>query len=471
MIALALLLLLPLALAESPDRSAPPAVVPPPPPPWPAPAVYALSDGKPVWIIERHDQPLVRIELSARRGSADLADPLGARMAQALLDRGTTRREAQDWQDALDAEAATVDLGMGALRAWADVEALAGEEEAALRLALEAFVHPAFDRQELRRTRKDWRTARAEAWTSSAEVEDAALRQAVYPADHPLGARTIPADYRRLRKHRVQRAWKELLTTAQPAILVVGDVTPAHILPLLEATWAGALPGRRVSPPLPAPPPTGLRLILVDQPGTRQTMLSASLPGLPADHPEAPAQLLAIHALGGSFTSRLNSNLREDKGYTYGADAWLDTWPGHSRIRASTSVGVEHSAAALQELIVELDRMASAPPSPAEVEAARNGLFVSGARALDSLEGAAWPFGLALSEGAPPNRPRARVEALAATRPEEVAATAARLFGSPDRVIVIVGDREQIEPALDAAGLSPTAIWDRKRLILERRAL
>jgi hypothetical protein len=63
------------------------------------------------------------------------------------------------------------------------------------------------------------------------------------------------------------------------------------------------------------------------------------------------------------------------------------------------------------------------------------------------------------------------VEALAATRPEEVAATAARLFASPDRVIVIVGDREQIEPALDAAGLSPTAIWDRKRLILERRAL
>lgn len=468
---LALLLLLPLALAEGPDRSAPPAVTPPPPPPWPIPAVFALSDGTPVWIIERHDQPLVRIELSARRGSADLADPLGGRMAQALLDRGTTQREAQDWHDALDAEGATVDLGMGVQRAWADVEALAGAEQAALALAREAFVQPAFDRQELRRTRKDWQRAREEAWTSSAEVRDAALREAVYPADHPLGARSIPADYRRLRKKRVERAWQELLATAQPAILVVGDTTPAHILPLLEATWAGALPGDQVGPPLAAPPPTGQRLILIDQPGTSQTLISASLPGLPPEHPEAPAQLLAVHALGGSFTSRLNSNLREDKGYTYGADAWIDAWTRHSRIRASTSVAVEHSAAALQELIIELDRMASSPPSPAEVEAARNGLFVVDARTLDSLEGAAWPYGSALAEGAPPDRPRRRVEALAATRPEEVAATAARLFASPDRVIILVGDRERIEPALDAAGLSPTAIWDRKRLILERRAL
>ena len=101
----------------------------------------------------------------------------------------------------------------------------------------------------------------------------------------------------------------------------------------------------------------------------------------------------------------------------------------------------------------ELDRMASSPPSPAEVEAARNGLFVVDARTLDSLEGAAWPFGIALAEGAPPDRPRSRVEALAATRPETVAATAARLFSGPDRVLIIVGDRERIEDRSRRAGV------------------
>jgi zinc protease len=454
-----------------PDRSAPPPVLDPSPPPFPPVQVLALSDGTPVWLIERHELPLIRVEVSLRRGSLDLDDPLPALMAEALLGEGTTHREATELDDALSDLGAELDLGLGALRAWADLSLIRGTEAEALALQREALLEPRLPRDELRRTRRAWIRERREAWRSGDAVLSAALTEAVYPAEHPLGIVYGARDYRGLRLRAVRAAWATELESAQPMFLVVGDTTAAAILPELERAWAGRLPGEAVAPPLAPPPKHGRRLILVDQPGTSQTLITLSLPAPVPGSADEVAFTLANTVLGGTFTSRLNRNLREEKGYTYGVYSEINGWPGHARCQISTSVEAKFAALAVAELLSELARMGSHPPDAVELRAARNALLLSGNDALTTLAGLGYPFGRAQTWGDAPEAVGARYAALAATTDAEVVAAARRLSAEgAEPIVVIVGDAEVVEPLLEAAGLAPDARWDRRRLVAGRRA-
>jgi zinc protease len=457
------LLVAALAIAAPEERRTP--LVPPlQQPTMPEPQVLALSDGTPVWWIVREGVPLVRVEVSLRLGHLAAPDPVALRIAGALLSQGTASHPGADWQGALGALGAESSTGVGTLRAWADVEMLAGTEAEAVPLLADAVRSPAFSRADVRRVRRVWAESADAAWRSGARVMDAANVLAVYPADHPRGRLDTARDYRRVTRRRVRAAWRWLLENGAPAVFVVGDAQPGALLPLLDAAWAG-LPGHR-EPALEQPPMgAGSRLILVDHPGSELALVRVSLPGPGALDPDLPATRVAAQVLGGGFTSRLNTRLREDLGITYGAGSSLVLNPGFGRLNLDTSVAPEDTVVALTELNDAVLRMGLLPPSGSELRAARRALVLEHSQTLSTLRTLAFPYGEAQLLGLGPGAPAANAIALSAVDDPTAVAAARRVADSDDAIWVIVADRFTVEPLLEAAGWTPDAIWSGEAVV------
>jgi len=446
-------------LAERPD------VTPTPPPRMPVPSTHRLSDGTPVWVLPRLGLPLVRIELTLRTGWLDAPDPLAAKMAGTLLDEGAGRWSGAEWSQALESLGAQAALGVTALRAWADVEALSGTEAAAISLLAEAVLDPALARRDVRQRRRRWVRGQRDGWRSGRAVHHAALTRAIYPPDHPLGAITSTRQMRRLSVRRVRAAWRGLLQRGSPALLVAGDTTAERILPVLEAAWAGRLPGTLKHGSLPRPPPAGPELILVDHPGSAQAQITLSLPAPGAGTPELRAAERVGHVLAGAFTSRLVTTLRERMGLAYGVESTLRAWPGHGRLEISTAVAPEAVALALDAIHGELWAMQLRPPDAEETAGSVASALREAAASRARPAALAHRYGQLQLLGRPPTAARDDLAEVAALTPAALTEAVAMLLDTDDVVWVVLGDRPRCEPALEAGGWPPDRIWSGRALV------
>jgi predicted Zn-dependent peptidase len=173
---------------------------------------------------------------------------------------------------------------------------------------------------------------------------------------------------------------------------------------------------------------------------------------VPRAHPDYPALQLANLVFGGYFSSRLVENIREDKGYTYGAHSGIEFVPGGGVLGLETDVASDVTAAALLETRYELGRLVAVPPTAAEVDAARAYAIGSLAISLDSQGGLASSINAMAAVGLTLDWLRSYPARLSAVTPEEVAAAALRFFGPSAVTGVVVGDASVIGPALRALG-------------------
>lgn len=431
------------------------------PPPAPVPAVHTLSDGTPVWVLHTPGAALVRLEVSFLEGHLHTSDPQALRLAGALLGEAPAGG-ARAWSRRLERAGGVAALGVGAQRSWADVEVLAGREEVAVALAVDATVAARFPRREVREFREAWTRSGTTGWRSGSRVLEAATAAATYPADHPRARVDGPAVWAEVSPRRVRRAWAAALD-APRAIVVAGDVDVETLLPTLDAAWRGGGAGRVATS---VPPPAGeARLILVDHPGAPQALVRGSLPAPGRLDPELPAAQVLTQVLGGGFTSRLNVRLREDLGITYGAGASLSLAASHGRLLMDVTVSPGDAGLALDELNDALLMLELRPPDAAEVEAARRALRIAEDRAAERLDGRVYPYGEALALGRSPGAVAADRAARDAVVPSEVQVAAAAVAGADDIAWIVVGDAERLVPVLQERGWIPDAIWSGRDLV------
>jgi predicted Zn-dependent peptidase len=202
-------------------------------------------------------------------------------------------------------------------------------------------------------------------------------------------------------------------------------------------------------------------VVLVDRPGAPQTLVLAVRP-LPAlEGADRAARELAGVALGGGFTSRLNQNLREKHGYTYGAGSRLDQVASQARLTVSTSVQTEVTGAALREIRAELDGLGTGGLPAAEAgkarETARSGL----AEALGASAGLVRLLAEDVLAGRPPSALRDEVAALDQASAARVdAAARGGTFAFDGLTLVLVGDRAAVLPQLEKAGVPAATLLD-----------
>jgi predicted Zn-dependent peptidase len=192
--------------------------------------------------------------------------------------------------------------------------------------------------------------------------------------------------------------------------------------------------------------------LVVDRPGAVQTNIRMGGPAVPRTDPDYPALALAVTVFSGYFTSRLNDNIREQKGYTYGAHSRVEHRRVASQITVSADVGRDVTAAALVEIFYELGRMVSLPVTQPELDAARRYVQGTLAMGIQTQSGLTSYLGSLVSAGLPVDYLRDYPAALEEVGVDDVLAAARRFLGPDQLTTVLVGDAATVVPAVEPLG-------------------
>ena len=271
--------------------------------------------------------------------------------------------------------------------------------------------------------------------------------------DHPI-TREMPTEaaVTAVTAEEVRALQSASLVPRGSILTLVGDVDPVTAIADVEKLLRGWTSDRAARELTPPPPITASDLELVHRPGSVQSQLRLTAPGVGRGHSAYAALQLANLVFGGYFSSRWMENIREDKGYTYGAHSGVEFVPGGGVLGLETDVASDVTAAALLETRYELGRLVAVPPTAAEVDAARAYAIGSLAISLDSQGGLASSISALAADDLTLDWLGGHPARLAAVTVEEIAAVALRFFAPTAVTGVIVGDADVIGPGVRALG-------------------
>jgi len=443
------------------DRSHPPQPGPPRPLRLPAFERKALSNGLPVVLVGLHEVPVVEVVLVVRAGAT--ADPVGreglASMTADMLDEGAGGRDALALADAIDFLGATLETGADWDASTVSLRVPVARLTDALPLMADVALRPDFPDKELARLRKEALTALLQARDVPGRIASRALAEAVFGQAHRYG-RPETGDAPSLSAMNVAdlRGFHDAhYAPAAATLVVVGDVTAESVLPLLERAFGAwkAPVASAAAPAVPAPSPARGRTVwLVDKPGSVQSAIRIGRVGLSWNDPQYATNEVMNTLLGGSFTSRLNDNLREKHGYTYGARSTFMRHRTAGLFVAVADVQTDKTAPALTEFMNELGRIRT-PATPEEAERARSYAALGYASEFETTPQVA----AHVVEKVVYDLPDGFFEQFV---PKALAVDAAAIQKAADAsvdprhiAIVVVGDRAKIEGPVRALNLGP----------------
>lgn len=315
----------------APDRSQPPKTGPAPALKLPSIQRQKLSNGLSVWLIELHDVPIVQANLIIGSGGADdpAERPGTASLTAAMLDEGAGTRGALELADAIEFLGAEINTSStfdaSAVRLNVPVARLAD----ALPLMADVALKPTFPANELERLRKERLTDLLQARDDPAEIVRIAFPRLVFGARHRYGTSAVgtEASLQSIRLDDLRTFYSSNYRPDNSTLIVVGDVASAKAMPMLEQAfggWRAEGPPRTRTIVVDPPQLTRRQIYLIDKPGAAQSQIRIGWIGVPRSTNDYASLQVLNTILGGSFTSRLNQNLREQHGYTYGAASTFD---------------------------------------------------------------------------------------------------------------------------------------------------
>jgi zinc protease len=430
-----------------------------------APTTFTLGNGLPVVAVPRHIAPIVALQLVVRSGAdADPAAQAGLAAATAdMLDEGAGERGALEIARALETLGAELFLGASRDGSSLSLSVPTPGFEQALAIAAEVALHPRFAEADWTRVQNDRATALVQRRDQAEAVAGLVADRVLFGDAHPYGrpAAGYERTMRSIAVADLRRFHDAHWRPGNATLVVTGDFDPAALRGRLEQAFGGW--ARGVVPkagPAPAPPRQRPRLVLVDKPGAPQTVLRLVGPGLARGSSDRPPAVLLATVLGGSFTSRLNFNLREQKGYTYGANASFQFLRRPGPFVAASSVFTNVTDAALTEFLKELTALRSGDVKPEELTKARALQQQRVAEALATTAGTAGTYADLALYGLPLDEPARFLRAINKADGRALKRLAARAIEPPRMTIVAVGDRKVIEPRLRALGLPAPELRD-----------
>ena len=442
-------------IATTPDRTAPPAVLPPAVMALPAMTTEELRPGLTLSHLQVAGVRKIEVMVMFEIGSVDLCGM--SQDCQAMINIWELASEQTD----AVTMAATLDALDGNLYSWMGLT-MGGLEltipraglDDGLALLSEVLYTPKLSRKEHRRSTQNTLDWYQETGPSDmGQVASAARRQAFYEATHPRGRRADLRARKSIKRSDLLDVHARLLSSAPLHVLVVGDLGREEIEPKLVALLDGiGVPGERSRPPAHAAP-TASSVVAVDMPGPQAAIrMITAAPG--RKHDDLIAIAAVDFALGGSFTSRLNGNLREEKGWTYGAGSSYSRYSDHGSWSVSVDVEAENVAGAVGEIRAEIDAIAQDGITADEVEASWLDSVTWWNRRLETAGSAASFYQRLILQEASLDLWSEQLDASKILSAEE-GRDAAQAWISADspRLWIIVGDRTQIEDQVDGMGL------------------
>ncbi len=453
--------------AQGYDRTKAPALAPAPALTVPAVRTSRLANGAALRVVEHRELPLVQLTLQVGGGGRlDNGMPGLASFTANMLDEGAGTRDA----NALQSELAFLGAALFTSADWDNttisLKVSRRNLERALDLMADIVLRPTFASAEVRRQRDLRLAALLQARDQARAIGGLAFNQLMFPAGHPynhsLGGDSVTTA--KLDSAMVRTFYEGAMRPSRAAFTVVGDLTEADARRLIEARfngWRAAGPERTPAPVLVTPTRIeGMKVYLVDKPSAAQSVIYIGAPGVERTTVDYAAIQVMNTILGGSFSSRLMTNLRETKGYTYGANSGFQWRPLPGPFIASSDVRTNVTDSSLVEFFKELRLIRDSLVSPVELERAKAYLKLGLPGDLESTSQiagqittlAAWNLPLTwLQEYA------GKIDAITAA---DVQRVAQRYIPLPNVMILIVGDLSKIRAGVEALNLGPLTVLD-----------
>ena len=425
---------------------------------------FKLENGLTIIHHYRPNLPLVSAYLTFKSGSdANPVDKPGlASLTAALLDEGTKTRSALQIAD----EVATLgaSLSIYALPDESSIELFSLKKNFAkvAEILADIALNPSFPVEEIERQRASRLAELAQTRDNAEALAEIASVAALYGFSHPYGYPVVGTEtsLKSTSREDLVDFWRTHFVPNNAALVVSGDITSDELAALAQSLfgeWKGAaIKAKRVA----KPEPTAAHLILVDKPDASQTELRVITMGPNRNTPDYAALEVANAALGGLFTSRINMSLREEKGYTYGAHSTFRYRRTPGPFEIQTAVSVENTAAAVKEILAEIRGLHKKPIARVELRKARDsqllslpGEFETGREIVHSLANTfLYDLGLDYYQ---------RLPTMFRGVNESAIANMVEKYLRPETIIVVaVGDRQKIEPALMKLKLKPVEYRD-----------
>ena len=429
----------------------------------PTPESFTLPNGLTVMLAQRRGLPVVAANLVIRTGSdSNPADAPGlANFVAGMLDQGTATRSAPQIADDVAQLGATLSTTSSMDASTISTRSLKKNFAAALDLVADVAQHPSFPPAELERQRAARLSRLVQERESPPALTSKIVANVLYGDSHPYGFTELgtEASLKAMTPERLRAFWQQNFVPNNAALVVAGDISLNELRPLAEkafGSWARGTPAR---PALTAPTPATSKVVIVDRPGAPQTQLRVAMIGAARSAPDfRPAQVMNT-ALGGLFSSRINMNLREKNGYTYGAQSQFTFRKAPGPFQVASGVRTDVTGAAAGEMINELKGMAAAAMPADELKRAKDSLAYSLPGAFETSADTAASLANIYTYDLGLNYYATYAESVYAVTPEQALA-AAKKYLVPERfVVVAVGDRAKIEADLKKLNL-PIEIRD-----------
>ncbi len=458
------------SVAELPEipgqewRSTPPSPGPAPTLKLPIPRTFKLSNGLHVLQVEQHNLPIVSANLIVLCGSDHNSpeQPGLASFTSDMLDEGTHTRSALDIAAAADQIGASVSVGSTTDVSYLSVRTLKRNIEPAFELASDILLNPAFDLAEIERIRNERLTHILQQRDNPGALAGKAFNSAVYGPNHPYGYTEVGTEEsnRVVSQALLQQFYRAGYTSLNSALVVAGDIQESELRALADKYFGEWMPTETGYEMPVVETRSGRRIVIVDKPDIPQTVLRIGHVGVARTHPDYVPLDVMNTILGGLFSSRINLNLREKHGYTYGASSTFVFRRGPGPFLIGSAVRTDATAPSVAEIFREMERMRDSEVTVEELVTAKDALAQSLPGLFETTPLTASSSSQLFIHNLPLDYYRRLPSQIQDVSVQQVQEVARKHLKPEEAVIVAVGDRQEIESDLEKLSLGPIEIRD-----------
>jgi zinc protease len=425
-----------------------------------------LANGAELIVSEKHDLPLVSFSITFLGGSSQFepAERVGvASLAASMLSEGTKSRDGEALSSALQLLGTSVSTNVGSESGSIGFVSTTGKFAATLDILVDMLLNSTFPADALERLRGQRLVALTQARVQPGAIAGRVFPRTLYGAVHPYGRFSTEASLKAITRDDVVAFHREYFKPGRALVTVVGDVAAANVKPVVEkalAAWAKA--GSRPEftyPALPERPKT--TIYLVDRPGAAQSTVAIGHPGPLRSTPDYYALQVMNTMLGGMFQSRLNANIREEKGYSYGVSSSFGYGKGPGPFRTGGDIVGGKTDAAMLEFMKELRGiLGERPITDEELQTAKDSLIQRLPGTFASVSAINGAITGLWTQGLPDDYYQQYGKMVGAVTKDDVLRVAKKYIDLDRLAIVIVGDRKSIEAPLKATNIAPITYLD-----------
>ena len=438
-------------MADEAWRATPPQPGPAPKFTLPVPKQVKLPNGLTVLLLERHNLPIVAATLFTMSGSElnPVAKPGLSSFTTKMLREGTTSRPAIKFAEDTDQIGATLESEASDSSAYLTLSVLTWNVDPGFDLLADATLHPAFDAKEIERFRSRRITAVLQENDDPVKLVLRTVNQILYPKS-PYGFSILGTETsnKTISRDDILAFWKQGYVPSNAALAISGDVNESQLLGLARK-YFGSWSGPDFKPGIPATPPAPTSSVsIVDKPGSPQTVLALASLGASRNTPDYVPLEVMNTALGGLFSSRINMNLREEHGYTYGAFSFFQYRRGVGPFLTGGAIRTDATAPAARELFKELKRVRESELTPDELKKSKDSFSKTLVGNFETTDAISSTIGLQFVFGLPLEYYRDLPAQIAKVSSADTLRVAKEYLHPDGMIVVAAGDRAKIEPGL-----------------------